>query len=92
MNKFLVLRNIIPNKRTSLNRKFTNYSKYTFSTKKDKIKEKQEAEKKYRESTKDHGQAIETFDKEKESWQKFTDFMMKREKYTWEDYLQQVIV
>lgn len=31
-------------------------------------------------------------EQEKESWNQFLDFMMKREQYTWNDYLQQIIV
>ena len=33
-----------------------------------------------------------SLEQEKESWNQFLDFMLKREMYTWEDYLQQIIV
>ena len=33
-----------------------------------------------------------SLEQERESWGHFLQFMLKREQYTWEDYLQQIIV
>ena len=33
-----------------------------------------------------------SLEQERESWSQFLQFMLKREQYTWEDYLQQIIV
>jgi hypothetical protein len=33
-----------------------------------------------------------SLEQERESWSQFTNFILKRDVYTWEDYLQQIIV
>jgi hypothetical protein len=61
--------------------KFVPYMKFTFATKEEKA-----------EQMRSNSSNQNSLEQEKESWNQFLDFMMKREQYTWNDYLQQIIV